>query len=349
MTNLKFSVCIPNYNYGAFIGKTIQSVLGQTYQNFEILIADNASTDNSVEVIRGFSDSRIKLHVNAANMGFSFNLDRAARMAMGDVMIMLSSDDLMKPKALEVYADIFQKEGLGCAVTSTMEQIDQNDAVLSLIGPNRELLRKEDEIKPEYASLKGMPIYQVPGQALLKRCLLSLQNPFNFAATAYPKSLYDKMEGYRAHQLINPDKWFHYRLLAEGVKFIFVDMPLFQYRWHSGNQTALQQSSGALKYLIDEYVLTFQLDQKCLEAAEVTREELEISFVKNDILKHGLATLARGDRGKAERIYNFGKAVYPKHVRQPLAWIFKTLLSLGSLGVAIARYSCSFFRHKGEA
>ena len=61
MTNISFSICIPNFNYAQYIGETIQSVLDQTYQNFEIIIADNASTDNSVEVVQSFDDNRIRL------------------------------------------------------------------------------------------------------------------------------------------------------------------------------------------------------------------------------------------------------------------------------------------------
>ena len=49
-----FSICIPNYNYGRYIGETIQSILNQTYQNFEIIVTDNASTDNSVKEIKSF-------------------------------------------------------------------------------------------------------------------------------------------------------------------------------------------------------------------------------------------------------------------------------------------------------
>ena len=59
-----FSICIPNYNYAQYIGQTIESVLNQTYQNFEIIVVDNASTDNSVEVVKAFIDPRIKLYKN---------------------------------------------------------------------------------------------------------------------------------------------------------------------------------------------------------------------------------------------------------------------------------------------
>ncbi len=94
---MKFSICIPNYNYGDYIGRTIASVIDQDDRDFEILVSDNRSSDDSIDVIKGFNDPRIKLHVNACNVGFAGNLDKAASMATGDVMILLSSDDVMLP------------------------------------------------------------------------------------------------------------------------------------------------------------------------------------------------------------------------------------------------------------
>ena len=62
--NPNFSICIPNYNYGKYIGDTLKSVLSQTYQNFEVIVVDNASTDDSLEVVKSFKDDRIKLFIN---------------------------------------------------------------------------------------------------------------------------------------------------------------------------------------------------------------------------------------------------------------------------------------------
>ena len=103
MTNQgpSFSICIPNYNYGKYIGQTIESVLTQTYQNFEIIVVDNASTDNSIEIIESFKDPRIKLYKNNYNIGFAPNLQKATSLATKEFINLLSSDDQMKPKALE--------------------------------------------------------------------------------------------------------------------------------------------------------------------------------------------------------------------------------------------------------
>ena len=71
---IKFSICIPNYNYAHYVVETIQTVLDQDYENFEILVADNASTDNSVSLITAIGDPRIQVHVNrpAVTIGTAF-------------------------------------------------------------------------------------------------------------------------------------------------------------------------------------------------------------------------------------------------------------------------------------
>src|SRR5262245_7849518 len=84
-----FSVCIPNYNYAKYIGETIQSVLDQRFQNFEIIVADNASTDGSVKVVEAFRSPKINIIQNRYNVGFSPNLDRATERARGEHLILL--------------------------------------------------------------------------------------------------------------------------------------------------------------------------------------------------------------------------------------------------------------------
>src|SRR5215475_8759854 len=99
-----FSICIPNYNYQHYIKETIASVLRQDFADFEIVVSDNNSSDDSVASVRGFVDSRISLQINSWNVGFASNLDRAATMARGERMILLSSDDVMGVGALATYA-----------------------------------------------------------------------------------------------------------------------------------------------------------------------------------------------------------------------------------------------------
>ena len=78
---VRFSVCIPNYNYGRYIGQTLESVLSQSYPHFEVIVADNASTDDSVRVVESFHDPRVRLIRNQYNIGFAPNRQTAPAVA----------------------------------------------------------------------------------------------------------------------------------------------------------------------------------------------------------------------------------------------------------------------------
>src|SRR6266480_1541205 len=134
---MKFSICIPNYNYEQYIERTIRSVLNQSHDDLEVLISDNASTDRSVNVIQSINDTRVNLRVNACNVGFAGNLDRAAGMAGGGCMIMLSSDDVIRPGTLEAYQrffDVLGAERETSVLSATLEVIDSDDTVTGRIG-----------------------------------------------------------------------------------------------------------------------------------------------------------------------------------------------------------------------
>ena len=118
---------------------TLASLEAQTKLNFEVLISDNASTDNSVAIIKKYLNGQFPLQyqVNKSNIGFAGNLDKVGEMAKAPWMIMLSSDDVVKSEALEVYAKfINQVEHRGSyAFCSTFEKIDSNGQFIEYISP----------------------------------------------------------------------------------------------------------------------------------------------------------------------------------------------------------------------
>lgn len=340
---MKFSICIPNFNYEKYLGQTIQSVLDQTGDGFEfeIVIADNASTDGSVAVVESFADPRIKLKINRCNVGFARNLDKAAQMATGDVLIMLSSDDLMRPDALATYTAIYQHlpppERDHTILCSSWDVIDSDGSITGYTGPNWRVWHAAERIESA-AFLEGRSILKMRGDELLRRCLLTMTNPFNFCTVAYPRALYQAVEGYGGGRFINPDKWFNWRLLSMGDGAIFVDRALFAYRWHANNQTAQQRVSGALKYLMDEYASTFEISHDVLEKLSLSRAEIERAFIKYDIARHGLAELAKVGWHQARRILAFGRAAYPRHTRRSAnVWLLSALLALGPLAKPVAK------------
>lgn len=97
----KISVCIPVYNGATYIKQTIISVLEQSIEWFELIIVDNASTDNTCEIINEFRDSRIRLVRNSENLGMIGNWNKCVKEAQGDYIQVLCADDIIYSTCLE--------------------------------------------------------------------------------------------------------------------------------------------------------------------------------------------------------------------------------------------------------
>jgi glycosyltransferase involved in cell wall biosynthesis len=96
----KVSVIIPVYNAAKYIADTVQSVLAQTYENFEVLIVDDGSTDNSIEICQQLTDPRIRI-IRQTNRGVSSARNTGIRNAKGDYLAFIDGDDLWLPEKLE--------------------------------------------------------------------------------------------------------------------------------------------------------------------------------------------------------------------------------------------------------
>ena len=337
---IALSVLIPNYNYARYIGETIASVLSQASPDVEVVVADNASTDGSADVVRAIGDERVRLAVNPCNVGFAANLERVARLAAGRRMLLLSSDDRMKPGALAVYARL--ERALGARAEravwgSASAVIDSAGNATGHLTPDHKLWRGA-ELDPELSQAVGLPVRTLPAAALLRRSLELLRSPLPFATTCYPRALHDAVGGYAGGRLMNPDKWFLWKLLSVAEIACVIDHELFDYRVHGAGQASIEQRSGALKHLSDEYVATFDLPETVLSRAGLDRTALARAFVEHDIALRGLVALADGKRVSARRGMLFGIAAYPELARRnPKVWLLGGLLGLGPVGTAIAR------------
>ena len=121
------SVIMPAYNAAAFIAESIQSVQQQTYTNWELLVIDDASLDDTVQVIEGLSkeDDRIKLHILPTNQGAGFARNIGIKAATGDLISFLDADDLWKPHKLEKQLK-FMREKNSQVCYSSYELISEN-------------------------------------------------------------------------------------------------------------------------------------------------------------------------------------------------------------------------------
>lgn len=334
---MTFSICIPNYNYAHYLGRTFESIGKLEHEDFEVVVSDNASTDGSLEVIKecGKGFRRFSYQVNPVNLGFAPNLDKAASLAKGDYVIMLSSDDLIRPEALSNY-EVILKQYPDAVVSSALDIIDSKGNAFGRTGPDARLW-KDSDLDEELTLKLGCNVYRVPGADLLRRCLWSSATPFNFCTTAFPLTAYVDVGGYGGSRIINPDKWFHWRLLTNVSQAVYVDRALFNYRWHNQNQTAQQANSGHLKYLIDEYRNTIDIGDDMLRFAGISKDNFIKSFIRNDIYRHGAGEFAKGRWLKAFRVFFFGISTYPGKVIFHAYFIpFLLMLCSSPLGSYIA-------------
>ena len=116
------SIITPTYNCGKFIGETIETVLNQTYKNWEMIIVDDESKDNTEEVVSTYKDPRIKYIRLTENSGAAIARTRAMQEAKGKYMAFLDSDDLWKSNKLEAQIK-FMKENNYNFVCSSYEQL----------------------------------------------------------------------------------------------------------------------------------------------------------------------------------------------------------------------------------
>lgn len=90
----KVSVIMPSYNKAGYITESINSILSQTWEDFELIIIDDCSTDNSVEVIKTAKDPRIRFYRNSENIGIAANRNKGLELAQGEYIALLDADDL---------------------------------------------------------------------------------------------------------------------------------------------------------------------------------------------------------------------------------------------------------------
>ena len=349
-----FSICIPCFNHAQYVGRTIQSVLEQDFDDFEIVVADNASTDGSREVVRSFNDPKVRLIENRYNIGFAPNLQQVTREAKGRFLNVLSSDDLMQRGTLWQFKRVIDDCGQDAhrlVLLSQAWEIDEHDQVRRYVTKKPGDLSPTRVTTPTSAEIAEQPEYEVfDGATVFADCMKHLNTAGVFCTTMYSRDLWKGVEGYNSTQLINPDMHFVVKVLRHNPKVIYINRPLYSYRKHQMGQNAQQVRSGALKFQIDQYSYLLHFDEEWLNGTGVSPNDQRQLFLNRDCLNRGLLALAAGNWVEASRHLCFAWATFPRvAVRQKKTWALTGLLLLGPVGCLIAsllRKIQVMYRHK---
>jgi len=213
------------YNAERFLPASIDSVLRQTYANWELLIADDASTDHSAAVISEYAskDSRIKVSHNRENAHYLRTRNRLFAMAVGEYITLLDADDMMEPTRLVEQLRFMQQNPELAMCGCLVKYIDENGIAIKTNHPKPALSHAE--------ILRSLPIY----------------NPFTGSTIFIKTSVLREFGGYRDffHGLCSEDYDLVSRV-AEKYPCAILDQPLYVYR-------QFEDSTSRKNHLINPY------------------------------------------------------------------------------------------------
>lgn len=210
----KISVCIPTYNGSVFLSQAVTSVLMQDYQDYELVIVDNCSDDDSVEIIRALMkgyERIIRFYRNESNIGLAGNLNKCIEYARGAFIKILCVDDYL-----------FQ----GC-LSQMVSKLEANKSVV-LVSCARQLVDESGkELTVErYA---GHELF-VSGTQAITRCLYGRNYIGEPSAVMFRNDVSDGVFRDDLPQLLDLDMWFN---LMEKGDYLYINEPLCAIRRHS--------------------------------------------------------------------------------------------------------------------
>lgn len=212
----RVSVCIPTYNYGHFIGAAIESVLRQTLQDFEIIISDNASTDDTEAIVSGYMlhDPRIRYERNRSNLGMVANWNRCLALATGDYVKFLCADDLLEAGCLAQLATLLDRFPSAALASCARGIISDGDCTTYLAFSDIE--------------------ERVEGPECIRRMLIRGNIIGEPTAVMFRRSCTSRGFDQGYQQLTDMEFWLH---LLEHGDFVFSPEVLCLYRQHEGMET----------------------------------------------------------------------------------------------------------------
>ena len=258
------SVLVPTYNNAHFLDETIQSVLNQSFPDFELIIVDNQSTDNTDEVVQQYlHDKRVKFYKNATNIGMVGNWNKCLEYAQGKYIKYLCSDDKFHPDLLKKFVQVMEQHPQVAIVSSYREYFGLK-RFKSELPPFSGLKSGKEVI---YHSLQDWNWIGEPTTVMFRRADLQV-GPFNTDYKYFP----------------DWDMWL--KLLTRGDLYMIPET-LSYFRLHENQVTALVMQN--LSNLFEEYY--FFKAAKAQNNYNLDFKEFDIdALIKKKAFKCGRAT-----------------------------------------------------------
>ncbi|MBN2684629.1 MAG: glycosyltransferase [Pontiellaceae bacterium] len=210
-TTPKVSIAIPLYNCESHISETMESVLAQTFENFELIICDDQSSDRSAEIVQRFDDPRVRYELNAARLGFFGNWNRCLEVMTAPYCKLLPHDDTLQPTCLEKQVSMLDEHPELALVHGARKIIDPGGNVLATRRPN------------ERPGIKST-------EESLRRIVRSGTNPIGEpAAVLFRQTAKEQIDGFWTEDMYAIDVEYWTRLLTQGKRG-YIDEVLSSFR-----------------------------------------------------------------------------------------------------------------------
>ena len=235
---IRVSVIIPAYNSARWLGEAIESVLGQTFHEFELIVVDDGSTDNTSYIARAFTDPRIR-YLHQHNKGLSAARNAGIRESRAEYVALLDADDIFKPNKLELQVSVLDQRPALALVTCGFDVLDERGATVG-------------EQRPWLAQPK------IDLQSLL------FVNPVLPSTLVVRRSSFESV-GLFDETLRRYEDWeFSLRLAASGHQFGYIKEVLVEYRRHGSNLSTAPRLVHAATEDAEKF-LTRHMEEPALE------------------------------------------------------------------------------------
>ena len=251
----KVSVLIANYNNGRYLMDAVDSVRRQSCHNWEIVIVDDCSTDNSVDIYNALeNDDRIRVFFNDKNMGCGYTKRQCVIRANGEICGFLDPDDVLAEDAIQIMVSEHDKHPDASLINSTCFNTDENLKVVSV-------------------SPYGCPIPQ--GQTFL-----AYRKGITAFAT-FKKKYYEQTEGIDSLMLRAVDHDLYYKLEEVGDVY-YIDKPLYYYRHNTTNNISLGDGNMLKAHAWDIYAMVNACKRRGISIEDNALKYID-EFVKSGI------------------------------------------------------------------
>ncbi len=211
----QISVVMSTYNRADMIKQSAESVLGQTYSNFEFIIIDDCSKDNTCQIIEAYKDGRIKLIKNRQRKGCTFNYHVAQNISRGKYIAHIDDDDIWAPDKLEKQINYMLENS----------QIVLCGTFIETFGENS---------RPSW-------VFYIDGEQL--DFAMNFYNPICHSSILYNKLFMEHHNiNYNVNYLCSQDYEFYKQILLNGGKLANIEDNLVKYRMHSHRLTDIKES-----------------------------------------------------------------------------------------------------------